>query len=172
MQVVQVVPAFWRVHLGMCVGSLMLRTCLNAGSGPLVVCSLLLSALSLCLWCVGFEYSPISRFKGVFSAVWGCCVGLLGLRALRGLCGFCARVELGGLKACCVFASVFLLLSSAFLLCLSSGALPLLSLACPFSCFCSLCLLVGFSFSLADYTQKRAQRFCSLRPLFVCCGLV
>ena len=39
--VVQVVPAFWRVHLGMCAGSLMLRTCLNAGACPLVVCSLL-----------------------------------------------------------------------------------------------------------------------------------
>ena len=30
-----------------------------------------------------------------------------------------------------------------------------------------------FSFSLADYTQKeRAQRFCSLRPLLSCCGLL
>ena len=89
--VVQVVPAFWRVHLSMCVGSLMLRTCLNAGSGPLDVCPLLLLALLLCLWCVVFEYGSISRFKGVFSTVWGCCVCLLGLRALRGLCGFCAR---------------------------------------------------------------------------------
>ena len=45
------------------------------------------------------EYGSISRFKGVFSAVCGRCVGLCGLRALRGLCGFCARVELGGLEA-------------------------------------------------------------------------
>ena len=38
----------------------------EVGSGPLVVCSLLLSALSLCLWCVVLEYALISRFKGVF----------------------------------------------------------------------------------------------------------
>ena len=49
---------------------------------------LLLSALLLCLWCVVFEYGSISRSKGVFSDVWGCCVGLCGLRALRGLWGF------------------------------------------------------------------------------------
>ena len=48
------------------------------GSGPLVVCSLLLSALSLCLWCVVFEYGPISRFKAFLArfvvVVWVCVV--------------------------------------------------------------------------------------------------
>ena len=41
----------------------------EVGSGPLVVCSLLLSAFLLCLWCAMLEYGSISRFKGVFSAV-------------------------------------------------------------------------------------------------------
>ena len=56
----------------------------------------LLSALLLCLWCVACKYASISRFKGVFSAVWGVCVGLCCLGGLRGLWGFCTRVELGG----------------------------------------------------------------------------
>ena len=91
-QVVQVSPALLgcihRVHLGMNVGSLMLRTCLNAGACPLVVCSLLLSALLLCLWCITCKYGSISRFKGVFSGFCGVRVGLCCLRALLGLCGF------------------------------------------------------------------------------------
>ena len=58
-----------------------------------------LSALSLCACRVACKYGSISRFKGVFSAVYGVCVGLCCLGALRGLWGFCARVELGGLKA-------------------------------------------------------------------------
>ena len=59
----------------------------------------LLSALLPCPRCVVFKYGFISRFKGVFSAFRGVCVGLLGLGALRGLWGFCARVELGGFMA-------------------------------------------------------------------------
>lgn len=55
-----------------------------------------LSALSLYVWCVACKYAPISRFKGVFRGFYMVCVGLFVLRALRGLCGFCARVELGG----------------------------------------------------------------------------
>ena len=45
------------------------------------------------------EYGSISRFKGVFSAFLLFRVGLCCLGALRGLWGFCARVELGGLEA-------------------------------------------------------------------------
>lgn len=30
-----------------------------------------LSALSLCLWCIALKYGSVSRFKGVFSVVWG-----------------------------------------------------------------------------------------------------
>ena len=61
-----------------------------------VVCSRLLSALLLCLWCAVLEYAPISHFKGVFRGFYGVCVGLYGLRAFCCLCDFCARVELGG----------------------------------------------------------------------------
>ena len=90
--VVQVVPALLgcihRVHWGMNVGFLMLRTYLNAGSGPLVVCSLILSALLLCSRCIACKYGSVSRFKGVFSAIWAFRVGLCCLRALLGLCGF------------------------------------------------------------------------------------
>ena len=77
-------------------GSLRIQDLPSVGSGPLVVCSVLLSALSLCLWHIMLEYGSISRFKGVFRGFYGACVGLCCLGALRGLCGFCARVELGG----------------------------------------------------------------------------
>ena len=56
-----------------------------------------LSALLLCLWCINLEYGSISRFKGVFSAVYGVCVGLYCSGALCGLWGFCVREWLGGL---------------------------------------------------------------------------
>lgn len=48
-------------------------------------------------------------------------------------------MELGGLKACGVFASIF---SFFHLLRISSGALPLLSLACPLGCLASALGLV------------------------------
>lgn len=68
---------------------------------PFVPLRLLLSSntCGICLY---------SRFKGVFSAVWGVRVGLFVLGALRGLRGFCVREWLGGFGACCVFAPVFL----------------------------------------------------------------
>ena len=66
-----------------------------------------LSALSLCLWHIMLEYGSISRFKGVFRGFYGVRVGLCCLGALRGLCGFCARVELGGYMTCGVFAFHF-----------------------------------------------------------------
>ena len=85
-QVVQVVPAFWRVHWVQAF----------EGAGPdgvlaLVLLScvpLLLSALSLCLWCIALEICLYSRFKGVFGGFPLLDVGLYRLRALRGLCGF------------------------------------------------------------------------------------
>ena len=138
----------------------------------------LLSAFSLCLRWDARKYAFISRFKAVFSVVWGVCVGLYCFGALRGLCGFCARVELGGFRACCVFASIFHLLAPifhllafvfislllSFSLCLSSEALPLLLSACP------LCILVGFSFSLSDYEPKeRARR---VAPCVLSCPVV
>lgn len=126
-----------------------------------------LSCIALCR--VACRYGPISRFKGVFSGFWGFRVGLCRLGALRGLWGFCARVGLGGLKACGVFASVFLLLSlclplfypfSSFFGLLCPFACPflsslLLSSGCPLSLpFLSLGVVV-VSFSLTDVQTKR-----------------
>lgn len=135
----------------------------------------ILSALPLCLWCITFEYGSISRFKGVFSAVWGVCVGLFAWRALRGLCGFCARVELGGLETFCVFAFLFILLHLC-LLCFCLFACPflsslLLSSGCPLSLTC-FSLWVVVSFSLSDYTCKKKGRAVLVRPLLSCCGLL
>lgn len=107
----------------------------------------LLSALSLCLWWVSPEYGSISRFKGVYSAVWGVRVGLCCLGALRGLCGFCTRVELGGLKACGVFAPIypFLCLPLSLFVPVSLSlpifsALSLLSSGCPVVLSLMLCV--------------------------------
>ena len=121
----------------------------------------------------------------VLSAFWGVRGGLCCLGALRGLCGFCARVELGGLKACGVFASIlssfvlflvlyFVLFLVLLLLCLPfflsslllllslflPSLLVLLSSACPLVCLVCSCVIVGFvfSFSLSDYTQKERAR--------------
>ena len=107
-------------------------------------------------------------------------MGLCCLGGLRGLWGFCTRVELGGLEACSVFAfrflsfaSVFLLLSlcllSFYALCLSSGALPLLLLGLS-SCivFVSLSLWVDVSFSLSDKTKKSAFVLRSFFTWFWC----
>ena len=100
-------------------------------------------------------------------------MGLLGLRALRGLCGFCVREWLGGLKACCVFAFLFSPFTSVFALLLCSlPALLWLSSCLVLFVFVSLWLFV-VSFSLAVYVQKeRAQRFCPLCPLLSCCELL
>ena len=79
----------------------------------------LLAALLLCSRCVACKYGSISRFKGVFRGFYGVRVCLCCFGALRGLCGFCARVELGGLKACRVFRLSFssFVLVFALLLC-------------------------------------------------------
>ena len=51
----------------------------------------LLVALLLFPCRVACKYGSISRFKGVFSAFCGACVGLCCFGALRGLWGFCTR---------------------------------------------------------------------------------
>ena len=126
------------------------------------------------------EYGSISRFKGVFSEVWGFRVGLCCLGGLRGLCGFCTRVELGGLKACCVFAFVFPILCpfiSVFALllspCLFSGLCLCYSLLVLFACFVCPCGLVDFvvvSFSLSDICAKRKGAKCL--PCVLSCPVV
>ena len=146
-------------------------------SGPLVVCSVLLSALLLCAWCVVLEICLYSHFKAVFRGFCGVCVGLCCLGALRGLCGFCVRVELGGLEASGVFAPVFPLFASILsvfhLLSLSSGALPLLSFACPVCLFCLFLCLCCFFFPYGLYAKKKGRKglslASSLRVLWVLC---
>ena len=134
------------------------------------------SVLLPCAWRIGFEYGSISRFKGVFSAVWVVYVGLCCSGNLRGLWGFCTRVELGGLKACGVFASVFLVFSSSlpmfilFSSCVSSQ--PALFVLVSLGVFISCCgCVVGFSFSLSVYTQKRkgAISYVLSYPVVGCC---
>lgn len=95
----------------------------------------------LCLWCIAFEYGSISRFKGVFRGFWGADVCLYGFGALLGLCGFCARVELGGYMTCGVFASILSLLPMFYLFCIrfSSSSPFFCPLSCPL-CSCFLCL--------------------------------
>ena len=153
-------------------GSLWLQDLPEVGAGPLVVCSLVLSALLLCSRCVACKYAFISRFKGVFRGFYGVCVGLCCSGALRGLWGFCVRERLGGFRACCVFASVYpffiffayviRFFSVLDFLCLFSGCPSLLWLSffVLLHCLCgSLGVVVGFSFSLSDKTKKERIRF-------------
>ena len=132
----------------------------------------LLPALSLCACRVACRYASIWRFGGVFSAVWGFRVGLCRFGALR---GFCARVELGGLEACCVFASVSILLCLYFIRFSSSSpifrgfAFVVLGLS---SCivFVALWVCCCFFFPFGLYAQKeRAQRFV---PCVLACPVV
>ena len=97
-------------------------------------------------------------------------MGLCGLRALLGLWGFCTRVELGGLRACGVFASVFLLL----LLCLPPFMLVVLLCSGCLSfvllhCLCGSLGVVVVSFSLAVYTQKERARRVGASSLVLLC---
>ena len=82
-------------------------------------------------------------------------MGLCGLRALRGLCGFCTRVELGGFRACCVFAPIFIVLHLFFFF---FACFPALLVLLP--CLVCFCVFVAFvvSFSLSDGTQKERAR--------------
>lgn len=139
--------------------------------------SLPLPSFPLSFPALPFKYALFSVLRG-FRGFYGAGVCLYGLRFLRGLWGFCTRVELGGYVPCGVFAPIF---PFFHLLRLSSGALPLLSLACPLSLPClSLWLVLGFpfvgvvvSFSLTDVCAKRkGAKYCSLRPLSVFCSVV
>lgn len=184
MRVVALLACFWRVHWSDDSGPFGDSGPARGGSGPLVVRSLLLSALSLCLWCAMLECGSISRFKGVFRGFYGVYVDLCRLRALHGLCGFCARVELGGLKACGVFASIFLLSTSIYpFICLPLSlfvpvslslpifsALSLLSSGCPVVLSLMLCI---FLFPFGIYAKRKgAPCWCVLSWCVVGCGFV
>ena len=102
-------------------------------------------------------------------------VGLLGLGALRGLCGFCARVELGGLKACGVFASVIPLFAFVFLLfayllglCLCCSRLVLLPALFVLVClWVFVCVVVSFSLT-DDQTKRKGAVPCVLSSCVAC----
>lgn len=129
-----------------------------------------LYCIALCR--VACKYGSISRFKGVFRGFYGADVCLCGFGVFRGLCGFCARVELGGYMACGVFASIlpsfalFCPLLSSFLssilslcscVCLSFYLFAPAFFVCPLVlCLSSLSLwVVVVSFSLTDVCAKR-----------------
>ena len=136
----------------------------------------LLSAFLLCSWCINCKYGSISRFKGVFRAFYGAGVYLYGFSALRGLCGFCARVELGGYKTYGVFCLSFcqIVLQIVLLLVLFCSC-PAWLLSCYLSCFLGfvawLLVLVGllFLFPLRTIHKKKGRN--SLRPLLFYCGV-
>ena len=81
---------------GICAGFRTCQTCRRLARVLWWCAPCLLSAFLLCLWCIALEYGSISRFKGVLRGFYGADVCLYGFGVLRGLCGFCARVELGG----------------------------------------------------------------------------
>ena len=96
MQIVQVLPALfgciYRVHLGICTGSLMLRTCLNAGSGHLVVRPLLLSSLLLLLGAL-LANMALFRVLKAFLARFGAFVWVCVACVLCVACGAFVRVN-------------------------------------------------------------------------------
>ena len=94
-------------------------------------------------------------------------MGLCCLGGLRGLCGFCTRVELGGYMACGVFALLFPCLPS-FL----SFAFPFLFLLCSsclllvlFPCLSCFVFVAGVAFSLSDVQTKRKGAPCGASSL-------
>ena len=114
-------------------------------------------------------FRVLRAFLGGF---YGACVGLCWLRALRGLCGFCARVELGGFMACGVFPLIYLFICLSFYLftCFLSfilSALFWLSFGCPLVLSCLfLWSLLLFLFPLRTIRKKKGRKVFSLRPLF------
>ena len=137
-----------------CTGFRGLRTCRRLALVLLSCVPLLLSSFSPCSRCIVFEYGSISHSKGVFSEVWGVCVGLCCLGGLRGLWGFCVRERLGGFRACGVFASVFLFCPILFLCSFSfrfvCPSLLWLSFFVLLHCLCGSLGVVVVFFSLAD----------------------
>ena len=87
---------WWCPLVQRCAGVRCFRTCRRLALVLWWCAPRLLSAFLLCLWCIALEYGSISRFKGVLRGFYGADVCLYRFGVLRGLCGFCARVELGG----------------------------------------------------------------------------
>ena len=131
----------------------------------------ILFALSLYACRVACKYGSISRFKGVFRGVWGVCVGLCCLGALRGLCGFlCACIvrRIKGLQRICLSFVLFCPLSCPFAPVFAFFYARCLSLSSCFVFVGSLGVVV-VSFSLADgFRHKKKGR----KVLFLASSLV
>lgn len=157
-------PDVWRVHLWQVVQGFGACPRFRGVFRAFVPAFWLLSCFAL----VGLLANmPLFRIlRGFCGVLWGLCC----LRALRGLWGFCVREWLGGLKACGVFAFLFILLHLCLLLfcpfvlsfVLSTPAVLGLS-------FLSLCgLFLGSLFPFPFRTIRKKERAQSvLRPLFV-----
>ena len=93
------------------------------------------------------------------------------LRCFAWLVWLCARVELGGLKARCVFAPVFIVLQLFFFFFACFPALLVLFAGFVYLCYLcgSLGVLLVLLFPLRT-KRKKGRNF--LRPLLSCCGLV
>ena len=144
------------------------RTYRNAGAGPLVVCSLLLSALTLCSRCIACEYAFICVFKAVLAGfmgfVWVCvaCVLCLACAALYA-CGVRRFYGLLRVLPFVFFSCPLVLLSScspawlpalpAFLLFVLFSC-PL-ALSCLFLCPCGS---LGFLFPLRTIRKKKGRK--------------
>ena len=165
---------------GRCAGSLGLQDLPEFGSGPLVACSLLLSALSLCLWCVGFEYGLISRFKAFLAGfgrfVWVYVVlvrcvacGALyacGVRRIKGLLRVCLPFILLPFSFCLSFHLFTCFLSFTL------SALLWLSFACPLVLYFLSCFVCSFFFPYGLYAKRKGAIPCVLSScvvgLFIC----
>ena len=132
------------------------------------------------LYCFAFQICFISHFKGFLARFWGADACLYGFGSLRGLWGFCVRERLGGYMTCGVFAAIF---SFFHLLRISSGALPLLSLACPLgylasalglvlSLFVGCCFLFPFGWIRKKKGRKGLSLASSLVLLWACYGFI
>lgn len=140
---------------GICAGFRTCRTCRRLALVLWWCAPCLLSALLHCACRVACEYGSISRFEGVFRGFWGVGVYLYRFGVLRGLCGFCARVELGGLEACGVFRLYFI--SFAYVL----------SLLHPFFFFFAFLLSSFLSFCTCFYCLSYCPLLVLLPALFV-----
>ena len=140
----------------------------------------LLSALSLCPWCVVFEYGSISRFKGVLEGfgrfVWVCVACVLCL-ACGALYAWIVRRIYGLLRVClpfCLLCSCFSSSLPFVFPCLSSGCpvlviLPILSICFVFVGLWVCCWV--FFFPCGLYAKRKGAKVlpCVLACLVVGC---
>ena len=103
MQIVQVSPALlaylYCVHLCRCAGSLCYFADVSKIGQDTAERSAFCLRYRFALGVLSLNMALFRVFRAFLAWFWAFRVGLCCLGALRGLCGFCARVELGGLEA-------------------------------------------------------------------------